>query len=246
MLITFLLGNQVQGSAGRHTSGQTLDSGASEVRDGIGLGGNNGDRVRGGDKGSLTNDHVTVTIAIGSSTKADVLLLDALDQFVGIGQVGVRVSTAKVRTRLAVHDGLLGETELLDKDALTIGTGDTVHAVKEDGEAGGLVQEVLDEIKVKDVLKEDDIVGNRVDNLNLEVAGLLSTDGGEINLSIRISNACATDDDNNEKLGLWEINRKGRAGRKNKKRETKGMCSRLGELANRQQLSCPPIIQNTP
>lgn len=183
MLIALLLSNQVQGSAGRHTSGQTLDSGASEVRDGISLGGNNGDRVRGGDKSSLANDHVAVTIAIGGSTKADVLLLDALDQLMGIGQVGVRVSTTKVGTGLAVHDGLLGETELFDKDALTIGTGDTMHAVKEDGEAGGLVQEALDEVKIKDVLEEDDIVGNRVDNLNFEVAGLLSTDGGEINLS---------------------------------------------------------------
>lgn len=182
-LIALLLGNQVQGSASGHTSGQTLDSVASEVGDRIGLGGNNGNRVRGGDKGSLANDHVAVTIAIGGSTKADVLLLDALDQIVGIGQVGVGVSTAKVRARLAVHDGLLGETELLNKNALTIGTGDTVHAVEEDGEARGVAQEALDEIKVKDVLEEDDIVGNRVDNLNLKVAGLLSTNGREIDLS---------------------------------------------------------------
>lgn len=102
----------------------------------------------------------------------------------GIGQIGVRVSTAKVGTGFAVHDGLLGETELLDKDALTIGTGDTMHAVKEDGEAGCFVQEALDEVKVKDILEEDDIVGNGVDNLNLEVTDLLSTNGGEINLSI--------------------------------------------------------------
>jgi hypothetical protein len=93
------------------------------------------------------------------------------------------MSTAKVGARLAVHDGLLGKTELLNKDALTIGTGDTVHAVKEDSEAGSLVQEALDEVKVKDVLEKDDIIGNRVDNLNLEVASLLSTDGREVDLT---------------------------------------------------------------
>ena len=78
----------------------------------------------------------------------------------GIGEVRIGVSATEIGEGLAVHDGFLRKSKLVDKDLLTIGTGDTMHAIEEDGKLGGLLQKALDEVKVKDVLEEDEIISN--------------------------------------------------------------------------------------
>jgi hypothetical protein len=106
---------------------------------------------------------------------------------VSVGQVGVGVSSSKVGQRSAVHDGRLGEAELLDEDGSTVGTGDTVHAVEEDGGsllAGGGrgVEVLLDEVEVEDVAEEGDVVGDGVDDLDLDGSDLGGTDLLEVDL----------------------------------------------------------------
>lgn len=105
VLETLLLGNEIDGLAGGHAASKTFDTSLLEVRDGIGPVGDDGHRVRRGNECTLSINHVAVTIAIRGSTEGNVVLLDGIDKGVGISQVGVWVSSAKVRKGDAVLDG---------------------------------------------------------------------------------------------------------------------------------------------
>lgn len=93
----------------------------------------------------------------------------------------------KVRERDAVLNRRLRKTELLNKDGATVGSRDSVEAVEEDGGSlvagrGRRVEVRLDLSKVKDGAEEVQVVGNRVDNLDLEGAGLDGANLLEIDL----------------------------------------------------------------
>ena len=182
-LESLLLGDQVNGARGGHGPGETLDA-RLEVGDGLlGPVGNDGDRVGGSDERVLSVDHVSVSITVRGSSKLDVLLVDSLDEVVGVGQVGVRMRTAKVGERHAVLDRRLVESEGLDKDGSTVRASDTVQGVEQDGRLGGsVVEPVLDHVKVKDRLEELEVVGDGVHDGDLEGAVLKLANLGQVEL----------------------------------------------------------------
>lgn len=68
-----------------------------EVWDGISIGCDHGHRIRGRDEKLLAQNHVPVTIAVGSSSKVGAVVTPAdVNQLLGIGQVGVGVAAPKV------------------------------------------------------------------------------------------------------------------------------------------------------
>ena len=171
-LETALLGDKVDGTAGRHGASQTLDAavGLGEVWNGL-LGpiGDDGHGVGRSDEGALAVDHVTVTVTVRSGTEGDVVSLNALNERVGISQVGVGVGTTKVREGNAVLDRGLRKAEGFNKDGASVRTGDTVQGVEKDLWLGlGLVEVLLDQVEVKDGLEESKVVLDRVDNGDLE------------------------------------------------------------------------------
>lgn len=104
-----------------------------------------------------------------------------------VREVRVRVPPTKVRERDAVLNRRLRKTELLNKDGATVGSRDSVEAVEEDGGSlvagrGRRVEVRLDLSKVKDGAEEVQVVGDRVDNLDLEGAGLDGANLLEIDL----------------------------------------------------------------
>lgn len=175
------LGNQVDGAAGGHGSGKTVDAVLLEVGDELGVVGNDGERVSGRYKGVGAVNHVSVTITIGSGTKGNIVLVDNLDQGVGVGEVRVGVPTVKVGAGNAVLGGT-SESKLLLKDGLAVGASDSVKAIKQDLEVGVGGEELLDGVKVKDVLEHGDVVGGAVDDLNLEGAIGGCANGGDVDV----------------------------------------------------------------
>lgn len=99
-----------------------------------------------------------------------------------VGQVGVGVSTAEVGKRDAVLRGGFRKTELLLEDVDTVGAGNTAEAIEKDLEFGVALQEALDQAKVEDLLEELDVIGNAVNDLDLEVSVGVGANGLEINL----------------------------------------------------------------
>lgn len=126
-------------------------------------------------------DHVAVTVTVRGSTEVDLVLLDSVDESVGVDKVGVGVEATEVGLRCAVL-GATSDTKLLLEDLDTVVTGDTVEAVEEDLEVLVLSEELLDEVEVEDVLEHLDVVLGAVDDLDLKRAVGLGADGGEINL----------------------------------------------------------------
>ena len=140
-----------------------------------------GERVTGGDERASAVDHVAVTVTVRGSTEVDLVLLDSVDESVGVDKVGVGVEAAEVGLRCAVL-GATSDTKLLLEDLDTVVTGDTVEAVEEDLEVLVLGEELLDEVEVENVLEHLDVVLGAVDDLDLERAVGLGADGGEVNL----------------------------------------------------------------
>ena len=170
VLEALLLGNEINCCAGWHTPGQSLDTTLFEVRDRIGPVRNYGNGVAGGDKCALSVDHVTVTIAIGGSTKGNAVLLNGVNQAFSISQVGVGVATAEVGGRNTVLGGRIRETEFGDEDGAGVWAGNTVETVEEDAKALGMGEEFLDQGEVKDRFEELDVISNGVNDLNLQRA----------------------------------------------------------------------------
>jgi len=186
-----LLGNDVDGSTGRHGPGETLDT-ALEIRDGLLRPvGNDGNGVRWGDESALSVDHVSVTVTVRGRAELDVVLLHDLDERVSVREVRIRVEAAEVGQRGAVLDGRLVQAELLDEDGSAVRASDTVQGVEENGRLGrSVVQPVLDHVKVEDLLEERDVVGDGIDNGDLERAVLELAELGQVKLGsamIRLS-----------------------------------------------------------
>ena len=100
-----------------------------------------------------------------------------------VREIRVGVETAKVGERGTVLDGRLVEAELVNKDGSTVRAGHTVECVKEDGRLGrGVVQPVLDHVKVEDGLEQLDVVGHGIDDGDLERAVLELAKLGEVEL----------------------------------------------------------------
>lgn len=144
--------------------------------------GDDGQAVTGGDETVGTVDHVTVTVAITGGTEVDAVRIDGLHELVGVHEVGIGVTAAKVRLRLAVHCAAGGQTELLDEDIHTVGTSHTVHAVEQDLEVLVGAEELLDQIEIEDLLHHGHIIGGRVNDLNLEGTVVLGANGGGIDI----------------------------------------------------------------
>lgn len=175
------LGNEINGTAGRHGTSKAVDTVLLEVGDEVSIVGDDGQRVARRNKGIGAVDHVSVAITIGSSTEGNVVLVDNLDEGVGIGEVRVGVATTKVGAGHTVL-GRVGQAEFLLKDSLAVGASDTVEAIEEDLEVGVGREELLDQVKVEDVLEHSNIVGRAVDDLDLEVAISLGTDGRDVDV----------------------------------------------------------------
>ena len=143
--------------------------------------GDDGEGVTGGDEGVSTVDHVAVTVTIGGGTKGDVVLIDDLDEGVGVGQVRVGVTAVEVGAGHAVLNSTF-EAEFILEDGLAVRTSDTVQAVEENLEVGVASEELLDHIEVEDVLEHSSVVCGAVDDLNLEAANGLCSDGGEVDI----------------------------------------------------------------
>lgn len=153
-----------------------------EVGNKLGVVGNNGQAVTGGDKGVSTVDHVAVTITIAGSTEVHTVLVDGLHKFVGVHEVGVGVTAAKVRLRLAVHGAAGGQAELLDEDIHSVGSSHTVHAVEQHLEILVGAEELLDQVEIEDLLHHSHVIGSGVHDLNLERAIALGADDGCVNV----------------------------------------------------------------
>lgn len=164
---TLSLGNKVNGTAGRHGTGKTVNTVALEVGNKLGVVGNNGKRVTRRDESVGAVDHVAVTVTIGSSTKGNAVLVDNLDKRVGVGEVRIGVTAVEVGARDAVLDGA-SEAKLILEDGLAVGSSDTVETVEEDLELGVRVEELLDSGEIENVLQHGGVVGSAVDNLNFE------------------------------------------------------------------------------
>lgn len=176
------LSHAVDGTGGGHGARQAVDTLLLEVGDELGVVGNDGQTVTGGDEGVGAVDHVTVTVTITGSTEVDAILVNALDELVGVDQVGVGVATAKVGLGLAVHGAAGGQTQLVDEDVNTVGASDTVHAIEQHLEVLVGLEEIADEVEVEDLLHHGDVVGGGVDDLNLDGAVGLGADGGGVNI----------------------------------------------------------------
>jgi hypothetical protein len=161
-----------------------VDTVLLEVRNKLGMVGNDGERVTGGNESIGAINHVSVTVTVGSSTEGDVVLVDNLDQRVGIGQVGVGVTTVEVGARLAVL-GRTSESELLLEDGLAVRTSDAGKTIEKDLEVRVRREELLDQVKVEDVLEHVDIVGSAVNDLDLEGSVGVRADIGNINVGDR-------------------------------------------------------------
>lgn len=178
---TLGLADEIDGSRSGHGAGETVDAVLLEVGDQVCVVGNDGEGVTRRDKGVGTVNHVTVTITIRGSTEGNVVLVDNFDEGVSIGEVRIRVATVKVGGGFAVLNGT-GEAKLLLEDGLAVGASDTVKTVEEDLEVWVGDEELLDKLKVEDVLEHGDIIGSAVDNLNFKGAIGLSANGVDVDV----------------------------------------------------------------
>lgn len=181
-LQTLRLGNTVDGTGGGHRTSQTVDALLLEPGDELGVVGNNRQAVTRRDESVGTVDHVTVTVTVARRTEVHAILIHRFHELMGIHEVGVRVATAKVLLGLAVHSTAGRQTELLDKDVHTIWTGHTVHTVEENLEILVGAEELLDEIKVEDLLHHCHVVGRGVDNLHLDGTVGLGANAGSVHI----------------------------------------------------------------
>lgn len=181
-LETLGLGDTVNGTGSRHGAGEAVHALLLEPGDELSVVGNNGQTVTGGDERVGAVDHVAVTVTVTGGTEVHTVLVDGLNELVGIDEVGVGVATAKVRQGLAVHGAAGGQAELLLEDVHTVGASDTVHAVEEHLKVLVGVKEVLDQVEIEDLLHHSHVIGGGVDNLDLDGAVALGANDGGVNI----------------------------------------------------------------
>mmetsp|Transcript_12633 Transcript_12633/g.26643 ORF Transcript_12633/g.26643 Transcript_12633/m.26643 type:complete len:642 (+) Transcript_12633:206-2131(+) len=176
-----LLRHAVQGRGGGHGARQTLDA-ALEVGDGLGVGGDHGDGVGGGDEEVVAQDHVAIAVAVGRRAKHGRRLAEhGRHQLLRVRQVGVGMSPAKVLEGGVVGHGGLGGAELVAEDGLGVGAGDGVQSVKLHRELGA-GQQALDHVEVEALLEELQVVRDAVDHLHLKVVKLGHANLGEVDV----------------------------------------------------------------
>jgi hypothetical protein len=78
------------------------------------------------------------------------------------------VSSAKVGGWDAVLGGRLGKTERIDEDSVGVGAGNTMETIEEDLEILGVDEEVLDQVKIENRFEELDVVGDGINDFNLQ------------------------------------------------------------------------------
>ena len=169
--------NQVDGAGGRHAARQPVHALLPEVRDQLGMVGDDGERVARRDEGAGAVDHVPVAVTVRGGAELDAALLHRLDERVGVDEIRVRVAAAEVRFRDAVLARGGREAEVLLEDCHAVGAGDAVQAVEEDFEVRVGGEEGLDQREVEDRAQHLGVVGDGVDDLNFERAVGLGTDG---------------------------------------------------------------------
>jgi hypothetical protein len=183
-LEALLLGHQVYSSGGWHTPCQSEHAVLLEVRDLQSVVCNDGQRVTGRHERVRAVDHVAVTITVGGSSELDAVLVDRLDERVGVDEVRVGVLSTEVGKRFTVLDRGLGQLELVYEDADTVGTRHSAQSVEENLEVGVGLEVGLDQREVEDLLHVLDVVGDAVDDLDLESAVGLGADGSDVDLAI--------------------------------------------------------------
>mmetsp|Transcript_8637 Transcript_8637/g.27096 ORF Transcript_8637/g.27096 Transcript_8637/m.27096 type:complete len:1102 (-) Transcript_8637:19-3324(-) len=170
-------GDEVDGAAGGHAPRDGFDAALGlEEGNGVGVGGEDGERVGGRDEELGAEDHVAIAVAVrggaeggdvggvgdGPAGAVDGHLLGEVD---GVGEVGVSVVAAEVGEGVGVHAARLGEAELGDEEGFGVWTGDAVHGVEDHGEVGP-GEEGLDDVEVEDGLEEVDVRLDAVDDLD--------------------------------------------------------------------------------
>lgn len=92
------------------------------------------------------------------------------------------MATAEVRLGYTVHGAARGQSQLLDEDIHSIGTSNSMHAVKQNLEVLVGAQEFLNEVEIKDLLHHVHIVSSRVDDLNLQWTVGLGANVGSVDI----------------------------------------------------------------
>jgi hypothetical protein len=119
-----------------------------------GVGGEHRQAVAGGDEEIVAQNHVAIAIAIRGGPKVrGIVAKHNLHQVVGIHQVGVGVTAAKVFQGFPIHYGARRGIQPPLKDRFGIGAGDRMHGIHTDAKvAAG--QQLLDLIEVKQGLHQ--------------------------------------------------------------------------------------------
>ena len=182
VLQTLGLGDKVHSPGSGHRSCKTIDTLLLEPRNELGVVGNNGQAVTGRNEGVGTVDHVAVAITVTSSAEVNPVLIHGLHELMSINQIRIRVATCKVRLRRAVHGAAGGQTEFLDEDVDTVRARHAMHAVKQDLEVFVAAQELLDQIKVEDLLHHGHIVCGGMYDLDLQWAVGLGTNRSGVDI----------------------------------------------------------------
>ena len=125
--------------------------------------------VTGGDETLVPEDHVAVTVAVGCCAKVRAVAGEHnIDQLFGIHQVGVGVSAAKIFFRFHVDQGIGCDAKPVFEDFFCIRPGNGVHGVEAQVKQAGVDQR-MDTVKVKQLLHQVGIVGDRVDDFDPHV-----------------------------------------------------------------------------
>mmetsp|Transcript_24172 Transcript_24172/g.52352 ORF Transcript_24172/g.52352 Transcript_24172/m.52352 type:complete len:343 (-) Transcript_24172:1740-2768(-) len=185
-----ILGDEINGTGRRHRTSDTVEATLStEVGDDIGVSGDDGQRIRRGNKELSTKDHVAITITIGSGAERGNGTVDtnliALpvkahdgDKFFGVRKVGIGVASIEVILGIGVHTGALGLAKLVNEDGLGVGSVDAVHGIVNHTEIRA-VKESLNRGKVEDALKESNMRLCRINNLDGYLRrAIIASDGG--------------------------------------------------------------------
>jgi SHS2 domain-containing protein len=114
-LDTLLLCDEVNRARSRHASCETVDALLLEVRNELGVVCDDGQAVTGRDEAVRSVDHVAVAITVAGRTKMDAVLVNRIDEGLGIYKVGIGVVAAEIGLGDAVL-GAVGDAQLLLED----------------------------------------------------------------------------------------------------------------------------------
>lgn len=178
---TLGLAYEVDGTGCRHGTGKTINTILLEVGNQVSMVGDDGQRIAGRDEGVGAVNHVTVTIAVRGCAKGNALLVNNLDKRVRVGEIGIGMAAVEVWAGNAVL-GSSSKAKFLFENGSSVGTCHSVKGVEQDLEVGMRREELLDSVKVKDILEHGNVVGRAVNDLNLEATVCLSTNGLDVDI----------------------------------------------------------------